>query len=155
MKKNFLMAAAIIVACAFVGCKSNQKSMQSLYEQATEQETAAAVQEVAPVTPTRQAFSTATKTSDRTERVTTLNSADAGLLKDYNVIVGSFGQLTNAEATKNKMISRGYNSFIVRNEAGLYRVVAGRYDTRDAAESVRDAIRSTDVPDAWLLIPQR
>ncbi len=157
MKKNLLMASAIVVAMTFVGCKSNQKSMQSLYEQAKEQETAAAVEEVSPVTTTvtRPASTTPVKATDRTERVSTLNSSDAALLKDYNVVVGSFGQLTNAEATKNKMSGKGYNSFIVRNDQGLYRVVAGGYDTRDAAESVRDAIRNTDVPDAWLLIPQR
>jgi cell division protein FtsN len=157
MKKKVLMASAIIaVAVACTGCKSNQKSMQSLYEQAKEQETAAAVEEVAPVSTVARPVSTPTvKSHDRTERVSTLNSSDAALLKDYNVIVGSFGQLTNAEATKSKFSGRGYNSFIVRNEAGMYRVVAGGYDTRDAAESVRDAIRNTDVKDAWLLIPQR
>jgi len=48
----------------------------------------------------------------------------------------------------------------VQNEAGLYRVVAGGYDTRAQAVSVRDNIRSTyanddpgTCPAAWLLIP--
>jgi cell division protein FtsN len=130
--------------------------MQSLYEQAKEQETAAAVEEVTPVSTVSRPVATPTvKANDRTERVSTLNSSDAALLKDYNVIVGSFGQLTNAEATKSKFAGRGYNSFIVRNDAGMYRVVAGGYDTRESAEAVRDAIRNADVKDAWLLIPQR
>ena len=97
---------------------------------------------------------------DRQEKVTLVNQADAGLLKDYNVVVGAFGNKTNAENFKAKMAGRGYNAFLVQNAAGMYRVVAGGYDTREQAVQVRDNIKTTyanddpgTCPTAWLLIP--
>lgn len=163
MKTRLFIAAALAVALAVTGCKSNKKSMQSLYEQAVDQDAATAVTEVEPATPAPPAKPTAPSVpiKDRTERVTPVNSAEADLLKNFNVVVGSFGQMTNAEGMKRKMDGRGYKAFIVKNEAGMYRVVAGGYDTRDSAESVRDAIRAAypaevgTCAEAWLLIPQR
>ncbi|MBO7379119.1 MAG: SPOR domain-containing protein [Bacteroidales bacterium] len=40
-------------------------------------------------------------------------------------------------------MSRGYYAFLVQNTSGMYRVVAGSFDTREAATAVRDIIRST------------
>lgn len=160
MKKHLLIAGVLLATLTITGCKSNQKSMQSLYEQATEQDVATAVEEIAPVRPSTPAKPSAPAPKDRTERVTPVNSSDAGLLKAYNVVVGSFSQLTNAEAMKTKMKDRRFNAFLVKNESGMLRVIAGGYDTREEAESVRDAIRgaySTETgtcAEAWLLIPQ-
>lgn len=161
MKTRLLFALALAATVALTGCKSNKKSMQSLYEQAIDQDTADAVTEVATATPAPQAKPAAPAPKDRSERVTTINNEDAELLKNFNVIVGSFGQMTNADGMKQKMDGRGYKAFIVKNEAGMFRVVAGGYDTRESAESVRDAIRATypsevgTCAEAWLLIPQR
>lgn len=160
MKKHLLIAGILLAALTVTGCKSNQKSMQSLYEQATEQDAATAVEEVTPVKPSTPARPATPAAKDRTERVTLVNSGDAGLLKAYNVVVGTFGQSTNAEAMKNKMKDRRFNAFLVKNESGQLRVIAGGYNTRDEAESVRDAIRGAypteagTCADAWLLIPQ-
>lgn len=167
MKKLILMTTmAVAVLCMGTSCKSNKQSMKNLYEQALEQDPAAAVQEVAPAqvsttATTTKPATTSKPSNDRSERVTVVNSAEAGWLKAYNVVVGTFGQLTNAEGMKNKMQSRGYSAFLVRNEAGMYRVVAGGYDTREQAEPVRDAIRANfpgeagTCADAWLLIPKQ
>lgn len=166
MKKITLTISVLLATLALnTGCKSNKQSMKNLYEQAVEQDAASAVQEVtpAPVTPAVPVTpATPSKpANDRTERVTVVNSSEAGLLKAYNIIVGTFGQLTNAEGMKNKMQSRGYNAFLVKNTAGMYRVVAAGYDTREQAEPVRDTLRANfpdeagTCADAWLLIPQQ
>ena len=109
-----------------------------------------------PVTPVAPAV-----VKDRTEKVYVVDNGDSGKLKGFNVIVGSFGSKTNAENQKNKMINRGYKAFLVKNESGMYRVVAASFDTREAATSIRDDIRSKyatetgTCAEAWLLIPQR
>lgn len=157
MKKVLLMAAAIVAAVSMTSCKSQKV----LSEAATVAEPSAQVQEVAaPITYTTPKRTTPTvQAGDRQEKVKIVNSADSGLLKDYNVIVGSFGSKENAENMKNKMIGRGYKAFLVQNESGMYRVVAGGYDSRSDAMSVRDDIRSTypteqgTCAEAWLLIP--
>ena len=157
MKKTLLMAIAIVAALSMTGCKSNK----TLTQAATVAEPAQEVQEVAPIsytTPKRTA--PVAQAGDRQEKVTLVNQADAALLKDYNVVVGAFGNKTNAENFKAKMASRGYNAFLVQNAAGMYRVVAGGYDTREQAVQVRDLIKTTyanddpgTCPAAWLLIP--
>lgn len=157
MKKNLLMALAILAAVTMTSCKSQK----TLSQAATVAEPAADVQEFgAPVTYTAPKRTTPTvEAGDRQEKVKIVNDSESGLLKDYNVIVGSFGSKDNAENMKNKMIGRGYKSFLVQNESGMYRVVAGGYDTRSDAASVRDDIRSSyptehgTCAEAWLLIP--
>ena len=157
MKKTLLMAVAIVAALTMSSCKSKK----TLSDAATVAEPSAQVQEVAaPITYTTPKRTTPTvQAGDRQEKVKIVNSSDNGLLKDYNVIVGSFGSKDNVENMKNKMIGRGYKAFLVQNESGMYRVVAGGYDSRSDAMSVRDDIRSTysteqgTCADAWLLIP--
>lgn len=164
MKKFFTMALAITAAAAMAGCKSQK----TLSEAATVADPVEEVQEVAPIQYHQPAQSQPApkqkpelKAGDRAEKVSTVNAAEASLLKDYNVVVGSFGSPVNAEAYKVTMQQRGYTAFLVKNEAGMYRVVAGSYDTREQAEPVRDRIRAAypseqgTCADAWLLIPKR
>lgn len=151
------MVVAIAAAVSLTGCKSQK----TLSEAATIAEPSADVQELeAPIKYTTPKRTKPTvMAGDRQEKVKIVNTADNGLLKDYNVIVGSFGSKENAENMKNKMIGRGYKAFLVQNESGMYRVVAGGYDSRSDATSVRDDIRSTysteqgTCAEAWLLIP--
>lgn len=157
MKKTLLMAITIVAAVAMSSCKSQK----TLSEAATVAEPSAEVQEVsAPITyTTPKRTAPVAQAGDRQEKVKIVNASDNGLLKDYNVIVGSFGSKENAENMKNKMVGRGYKAFLVQNESGMYRVVAGGYDSRSDAMSVRDDIRNTypteqgTCAEAWLLIP--
>lgn len=152
-----MIAMAAIAAIAATGCKSQR----TLTEAVTVASPAASqVEEVTtvtrPATPVRDVPKP--QGTDRQEKVTVVGN---GLLKDYNVVVGSFGKKENAEGMVAKMTGRGYQAFMVQNEAGMYRVVAGSYDTREAATPVRDKIRSTyadeagTCAEAWLLIPMR
>ncbi|MBR0036226.1 MAG: SPOR domain-containing protein [Bacteroidales bacterium] len=163
MKKIFLLATATLALLSFSSCKSQKM----LSEATSVADPAAEVTEVAPIQYTaakKEATPVVTPTpvaqaNDRTEQVVVVDAGDSGKLKDFNVIVGSFGTKSNAEAQKSKMVGRGYNAFLVQNPSGMYRVVAGSFDTREAATAVRDIIRSTyaseqgTCAEAWLLIP--
>ncbi len=171
MKKLLLLTAV----CAALLTLDSCKSQKTLSEATTVAETTDDVEEIAPiqyvktepatssapVAPAAQTAPAPVVVQDRTERVTVVNSTESGMLKGFNVIVGSFGSKTNAENQKAKMIGRGYKAFLVQNDRGMYRVVAASFDTRESATAVRDRIRSTysteagTCAEAWLLIPQR
>lgn len=155
MKKNLMIVMAAVAAMAATGCKTQK----TYVEAATVASPAQQVEEVTTVTrPVTVRETPKPQAGDRQEKVTVVGD---GMLKDYNVVVGSFGKKENADGMVKKMTGRGYQSFIVQNEAGMYRVVAGSYDTREAATPVRDRIRSTyadeagTCAEAWLLIPMR
>ena len=175
MKKIVMMAvAAVFVLLSASSCKSQK----TLSEATTVADPADEVTEVAPIQYSKPAQTTTSAPvveqnttptpvrpsqqgiKDRTEKVFVVESSDGNKLKGFNVVVGSFGSKTNAENQKNKMIGRGYKAFLVRNESGMFRVVAASFDTREAATSIRDMIRakySTETgtcAEAWLLIPQ-
>lgn len=164
MKKLFLLSVSVLVALGMSSCKS-----QRTLSEATTVADPAQVTEVAPIqytssrsnSSTQSSYTSSASSTDRTEQIHVVDSGDSGLLKGYNVIVGTFGSKTNAEAQKAKMIGRGYKSFIVQNTGGMYRVVAASFDTREGATAVRDIIRNTypteagTCAEAWLLIPQQ
>ena len=163
MKKTVIVMSAIAMTMVWTSCKSQKTLTEAavVADPAVEQK-AAEVKEVPAVTYSRpQRPAPVVQPGDRSEKVTVVNDAEAALLKDYNIVVGSFGSATNAEAYKLTMQQRGYRAFLVRNEQGFYRVVAGSYDTREEAQPVRDQIRSTyssekdTAADAWLLIPKQ
>lgn len=166
MKKTLLMAAVVLTALTMGSCRSSKTLSQAT---AVANPASQQAEEVAPIVYTNpqrtnntQAPAPVAQPGDKTESVTVVNQADAGLLKNYNVVVGAFGSKANADNFRNKMIGRGYNSFLVQNPQGLYRVVAGGYDYREQAVQVRDQIRTTyanddpgTCPMAWILIPAR
>ena len=178
MKKVFLLTATLLTLLMASSCKSQK----TLSEAAIVADPADEVTEVTPIQYAKPVQATASEAvvqqpvqqqvqtpvtpapvvvKDRTEKVYVVDNGDSGKLKGFNVIVGSFGSKTNAENQKNKMINRGYKAFLVKNESGMYRVVAASFDTREAATSIRDDIRSKyatetgTCAEAWLLIPQR
>ena len=178
MKKVFLLTATVLTLLMASSCKSQK----TLSEAAIVADPADEVTEVTPIQYAKPVQATASEAvvqqpvqqqvqtpvtpapvvvKDRTEKVYVVDNGDSGKLKGFNVIVGSFGSKTNAENQKNKMINRGYTAFLVKNESGMYRVVAASFDTREAATSIRDDIRSKyatetgTCAEAWLLIPQR
>ena len=178
MKKVFLLTATVLTLLMASSCKSQK----TLSEAAIVADPADEVTEVTPIQYAKPVQATASEAvvqqpvqqqvqtpvtpapvvvKDRTEKVYVVDNGDSGKLKGFNVIVGSFGSKTNAENQKNKMINRGYKAFLVKNESGMDRVVAASFDTREAATSIRDDIRSKDATEtgtcaeAWLLIPQR
>ena len=161
MKKTFVMALAIFSVLMMSGCRSSKTL--------TEATTVASPAEVQEVTNSPIVYTNPQRTNnataqpgDRTETVSLVNSADAALLKDYNVVVGAFGSKANAENWKSVMVGRGYQAFLVQNPNGLYRVVAGGSNNHAEAVQMRDNIKSKyanddpgTCPAAWILFPAR
>ena len=86
--------------------------------------------------------------SVRQESVSLISGAG---LKDFSVIVGSFGLISNAEGLQQKLKAAGYDAQIVKNEdKNMFRVVASTFADKASAVSSRDQLRET-YPDAWLL----
>lgn len=162
MKKYLVMGAALCVALAFTSCKSQESAYKKAYEKAKaqeEQQTAQApTQDQATVTPmvTKQADQTTVSNVDntpvRSEDVTLISGTG---LKQFSVVVGSFGLKANAEGFQSLLKQGGYDAQIVFNASNnMYRVVSGTYDDKSQAVQGRDAIRGNKFnknSDAWLL----
>ena len=164
MKKFMVLGAALCVAIAFTSCGTSKESAyKKAYEKAKAQEeqqtdTSQNQQPEAAVTPlvTKQADQTTVTNADNTpvrqEEVTLINGNG---LKQYSVVVGSFGLKSNAEGMQSLLKQGGYDAQVVYNsQANMYRVVSGTYDDKSQAVQSRDAIRGSKFnknSDAWLL----
>lgn len=168
MKKYMVVFAGLSIALAFSSCgKSSESAYKKAYEKAKSQEAAQRVNEVpqtetptqtvvAPVT-TRPATQTRVvdnvdNVSVRQERVALINGAG---LKNFSVVVGSFGLQANAEGLQQQLRDGGYDAQIVKNESNnMFRVVATTFDSKVDAVNSRDQIRGSKFNpkgDAWLL----
>lgn len=61
--------------------------------------------------------------------------------------LGSFGQRSNAQALRDKLINRGYNSFIESSGQGsaqVYRVRVGPESSRERAETIRIKLKDRE-----------
>jgi len=162
-----VVCAGLSLALVFASCgKSSESAYKKAYEKAKSQEAAQRVAEytetqvqtpvVAPVT-TRPATQTrvvdnSDNVSVRQERVQLINGAG---LRNFSVVVGSFGLQTNAEGLQQQLRDGGYNAQIVKNEANnMFRVIATTFDNKIDAVNSRDQIRGSKYNpkgDAWLL----
>lgn len=165
MKKTTLLCVGLCAAMAFTSCKSSESAYKKAYEKAKQYNTATAQQEaqavenaavVAPVEakPVNEArvVDNLDNVSVRQESVSLISGSG---LKDFSVIVGSFGLLSNAEGLQQRLKAAGYDAQIVKNEdKNMYRVVASTFGDKGTAVSSRDQLRET-YPDAWLLYNAR
>ena len=164
MKKYMVVCAGLSLALALASCgKSSESAYKKAYEKAKSQEAAQRVSEptevpatvVAPVT-NRPANQRVVDNSDnvsvRQERVSLINGSG---LKNFSVVVGSFGLQANAEGLQQQLRDGGYNAQIVKNESNsMFRVIATTFDSKSEAVSSRDQIRGSKYNpkgDAWLL----
>ena len=164
MKKYMVVYAGLSLALALASCgKSSESAYKKAYEKAKSQEAAQRVSEptevpatvVAPVT-NRPANQRVVDNSDnvsvRQERVSLINGSG---LKNFSVVVGSFGLQANAEGLQQQLRDGGYNAQIVKNESNnMFRVIATTFDSKSEAVSSRDQIRGSKYNpkgDAWLL----
>ena len=168
MKKYMVVFAGLSIALAFSSCgKSSESAYKKAYEKAKSQEAAQRVNEVpqtetptqtvvAPVTtrPATQArvVDNVDNVSVRQEKVALINGSG---LKNFSVVVGSFGLQANAEGLQQQLRDGGYDAQIVKNESNnMFRVVATTFDSKVDAVNSRDQIRGSKFNpkgDAWLL----
>lgn len=164
MKKYVVLCAGLCMAMAFTSCGSKDSAYKKAYEKAKAAESAQQVAqqpvETTPsVTPVATRPVTETRVVDnndnvsvRPERVTLVSG---GGLRNYSVVVGSFGLRANAEGLQQRLRDGGYDAQIVKNESNnMFRVVAATFDNKSDAVNSRNAIRGTqfnEKGDAWLL----
>ena len=153
MKKTTILCVGLCAALAFTSCKSSESAYKKAYEKAKQYDTAAPQQapqqtpqaapvteEVAVVAPVEAKPANETRVVDnldnvsvRQESVTLINGSG---LKDFSVIVGSFGLLSNAEGLQQRLKAAGYDAQIVKNEdKNMYR---GGYYPSITARNVPD-----------------
>ncbi len=70
---------------------------------------------------------------------------------NYHVIAGSFGVIGNAEKMILKLKSQGYNSKIVDQNQGLYRVSYDGFKTKDEAIDLLVSLKNLENKSAWIL----
>lgn len=163
MRKVLVLGAALSVALAFTGCKSQESAYKKMYEKAQQQEQKQPVattqaEDQATVTPlvTKSAdAATVQQVNDTPVRQESVSLISGSGLKQFSVVVGSFGLKSNAEGMQSLLKQAGYDAQIVYNEqVKMYRVVSGTYDDKTQAVQSRDAIRGSQYnknSDAWLL----
>lgn len=154
-----MATAALALVVGLGSCKSKKSAYRQAYEQAkqreiaTQESVAKAVTYEEPVAST-PAPAPVAPISVRKERVSTVDGENAGLLRRYSVVIGSFQNPTNARSLKERMVARGYNAVLARNEVGMMRVIVSSFDSREEAAASREAIKARFAPefsDAWIL----
>ncbi len=71
----------------------------------------------------------------------------------YHVVAGAFRDEKNAEQVFKKLVKEGYNARRLEiNKHGLYPVLYGSYATYAEAQKVKNEVRESENPDAWLLV---
>lgn len=160
MRKLVVVGMGVCLMLAFASCKSSESAYKKAYEKAKQQELAEPqVEAPAEVTPVAAAPVTTPKMADtsgvRQEKVTIVSGNDG--LKDYSVVVGSFGVKANAEGLKDWLDGQGYHSTIAFNvEKAMYRVIVNSFADKTAAAEARDVFKAkypnrSDFQGAWLL----
>ena len=164
MKKYTLLCVGLCAAMAFTSCKSSESAYKKAYEKAKQydtsiQATAQATEETAVVAPVEAKPADETRVVDNLDNISvrqeSVSLISGSGLKDFSVVVGSFGLISNAEGLQQRLKSAGYDAQIVKNEdKNMYRVVATTFADKASAASSRDQLRET-YPDAWLLSSAR
>lgn len=166
MKKNFTFALALVAGIVMVSCHSSESAYKKAYEKAqsaqtseqtypqqqttTQQQTPVQVTTVTPVQQNTQPVTDYSNVGVRTESVSLVEGAG---LRDFSVVVGSFGLLSNAQNLKAVLANKGYSAQIAEanvNGKPFYRVVASTHNTKDEAAQSRARL-TAEYPDAWLL----
>lgn len=161
MKKTTLLCVGLCAAMAFTSCKSSESAYKKAYEKAkqydtaNQQATAQTSEDAAVVAPVEAKPADETRVVDNLDNVSvrqeSVSLISGAGLKDFSVIVGSFGLISNAEGLQQKLKAAGYDAQIVKNEdKNMFRVVASTFADKASAVSSRDQLRET-YPDAWLL----
>ncbi len=160
MKKIIIASAALMLVAGLGSCRSKKSAYRKAYEEAKQREVVAmqdnraAVVYEEPVVEVKKQEEPPTTVAVRKERVSVLEGEKTTGLRRYNVVVGSFQNPTNARALRERMVARGYEAVLAKNESGMLRVIVTSFETRSEAAASREAIKARFAPefqDAWIL----
>jgi cell division protein FtsN len=146
--KIYLFGLVFTFLFSLNACKPKQSAYKAAYEAAKARElqetNARPLEEITPVAkPTEEDF--------QREKVTVI---EGNSIHQFNVVVGSFINPTNARSLKERMERQGYAPVLAQNEKGMYRVIVATFNNRSLAVEEREAIKERFYPefkDAWLL----
>ena len=141
--KICLWSFALALLFTLGSCKSKESAYKSVYEKAQQRPT------VEDVTPAPRPVETNVRVQK--ERVTTIEGSG---LKQWNVVIGSFINKTNASSLKERMQYQGYPAILVQNQQDMYRVIVSSFDDRASAVAARETLKREyypDFQDAWIL----
>lgn len=150
------LSALVCAAMVITSCGSSKESAyRQAYEKAQKQEQQTVVEQPQVVAPVVERPQNQTVTTDNYDAVSvrseSVNVISGAGLKNYSIVVGSFGLKSNAEGMQARLKNAGYAAQIVFNPSNnFYRVVATTHDSKGEAVNSRDALRS-QYPDAWIL----
>jgi cell division protein FtsN len=147
--KFYLIGLSISMLIIFGSCKSKQSAYKAAYEAAKQKEIET-VDEVVPVQKPKPQTPPSTSFTVQKEKVTVLD----GTIKQFNVVVGSFANKTNAVSLKARMEKDGYTVYLAQNSRDMYRVIVATFDDKASAAAERDSIKDKYYPnfqDAWIL----
>lgn len=155
MKKILIVCSALALVVGLGSCRPKKSAYRKAYEQAKQREIATqdtdrtiTYEEPAPSASQMQPISV------RKERVSAIEGENTNNLKRYSVVIGSFQNPTNARALKDRMVEKGYNAVLAKNDYGMLRVIVASFNSREEAAASRDAVKARFAPDfkdAWLL----
>ena len=162
MKKTLVISLFLTTMLLSVGCKSKESAYRRAYEQAKQREIAAQNNTYNSYDNANDlskkddkiASIDAKSVSVRKEKISTLPEENQDYLKQFSVVIGSFQNPTNAKDLKDRMVEKGYNAVLAKNEMGMLRVIISSFDSKEAAIASREAIKAAFAPqfgDAWLL----
>lgn len=160
MKRTAISAVFVWIILSMFSCKPNQAATKAAYEKAM----AAAVEKptISRDIPTDDAITEiqplVTQSVEPRERRESVKVVDNGTLGKYNIVVGTFKQLTNAGSMRDRLIKDGYQATVVQNAKGDYRVIACSFDTREATNEARlkliERYPTSYIKEPWLLIQE-
>ncbi|MDR2622006.1 MAG: SPOR domain-containing protein [Dysgonamonadaceae bacterium] len=154
MKSKIYLLGFLVICIMFTlnSCKSKESAYKAAYEAAKAREMQEDVQEVNPVEKPKVSYSTASTVVQK-EKITVVDGSGSSI-QQYNVVIGSFTNKTNALSLKERMENRGYKAFLAQNEKGMYRVIVATFSNKAAAAAERDSLKDKYYPefqDAWIL----
>ena len=157
MKSKIYLLGFLVVCILFTldSCKSKESAYKAAYEAAKQREMQEDdTQSVTSLEKPKISYSTPSSTATvQKERITVVDDPSS-TAQQFNVVIGSFVNKTNATSLKERMQRQGYQAFLAQNERGMYRVIVATFSNRASAASERDNIRSRfypDFQDAWIL----
>lgn len=156
MKKLLLVGVSMCFVLTLFSCKSSESAYRRAYDKAKKQATKT-TEEAVEVVDVFEIEKPAPK-KEVTVRKEKVNVVSGNVsLKEYGVVVGSFGVKANAEGLKEMLEREGYNPTIAFNaDIAMYRVIVSSHANKNDAAAARDDFKAKypsrkDFQQAWIL----
>jgi cell division protein FtsN len=153
MKSKYLLGFLVVcILFTLDSCKTKESAYKAAYEAAKAKEMQEEITEITPVEKPKVSYP-APPAIVQKEKITVIDGSGSAI-QQYNVVIGSFTNKTNALSLKERMANQGYSAFLAQNEKGMYRVIIATFSNKADAAMERDNIKDKYYPefrDAWIL----